>query len=171
MRRVALAGVIGAGLITFWIVPFLAHRDLQGAFTTWATPTLGRRLHDILTGDILFPLGVGVVVVAAWLFGWLRVRRGGPFALSGAGRTARFPGRRPLPRPAVAEHDIVAAQFANRGLAFAGVMALFPLASLLADLFGTRLRCREPRGATMVAVATAALVVVGLTPWLDIPAR
>src|SRR5436190_3102736 len=40
-RRLLIAGAAAVGVTAFWVVPFLAHRDLRGPVTTWATPPIG----------------------------------------------------------------------------------------------------------------------------------
>ena len=66
--RLAAGCAAGAGLCGFWLVPFLAHRDLQGIVTTWGPPPLLRRLGSIASGDVLLPAGFAVAVVAGWAY-------------------------------------------------------------------------------------------------------
>ena len=83
LRRLPRAGLVrlaagcaaGAGLCGFWLVPFLAHRDLQGVVTTWGPPPLLRRLGEIASGDILLPAGLAVAVVAGWAYQFARPGR------------------------------------------------------------------------------------------------
>ena len=147
------------------------HRDLQGNFTTWVTPNLGTRLHDIIAGGVLFPPFVGIVVVAAWLWGWRGLRTGGPYALAVLVAPAAFLVTSHT-LVALWPHNIVIAQLANRGLGFAGVLATFPLAQLLGDATARCIaRVRNAELVTVVAVAgVAALVVLALSPWFGIPA-
>jgi hypothetical protein len=172
VQRVAGAAALGAALIGFWVIPFLAHRDLQGNFTTWATPNLGTRLHDIIAGGVLFPPFVGIVVVAAWLWGWRGLRTGGPYALAVLVAPAAFLVTSHT-LVALWPHNVVIAQLANRGLGFAGVLATFPLAQLLGDATARCIaRARNAELVTVVAVAgVAALVVLALSPWFGIPAQ
>lgn len=131
--RLAAGGAGGAGLAGFWLVPFLAHRDLQGVVTTWAPPPLLRRLGSIASGDILFPAGFGLLVLGAWVYQALRSRRD----RSGAALAWVVP---PVAYLLVAHglpHLVglneATLQLANRGLGYMGLLAVLAVAVLLAD--------------------------------------
>ncbi|TMM16487.1 MAG: hypothetical protein E6G01_08035, partial [Actinobacteria bacterium] len=157
--RLGLAALASLGLAAFWAVPFLVHRDLHGPVTTWATPAIGRRLHDILAGNILFGPGIGWLAVAGLVIAAVMVVRRQPFALAFLIAPAAF---------LVLSHNVIhwwpdneiAVQLANRGLGFAGLFALFPVA------YGVGWLCeRLPRIGALVALAGAALVVLVLPGW------
>jgi hypothetical protein len=154
--RLGAAGLGGAGLAGFWLVPFLAHRDLQGVVTTWAPPPLLRRLGSIASGDILFPAGFAIVVLAAWAHQLVGVRR------------ERSPATLVWVVPPVAyllvAHGLphlvglneATLQLANRGLGYVGLLAVLAVAVLLADAF---LRFGD-RGYAAVLLAAAATAIV-----------
>jgi hypothetical protein len=177
----AAAGVAAAGLAAFWLVPFLAHWDLHGVVTSWGVPPLGRRLGEILRGDILFGPGMVPILVAGWLFA-LRPGVGkGPHApeepgVGAPGGQAKPQRQSPPRRPALVALAVVplayvvlghlafallgsnpvTIQLANRGLGYAGLLAVLPLAALL-EALGRRLGRVGP----MVVLALSALVVLG----------
>jgi len=150
-RAVALAG----GLAAFWLLPVVVHRDLRGILTSWENPPLAKRLADLLGGQLLFR---GSVMVWLLLAGWL-------FCV------ARFQARRrwalallvcPFAYLWVADAflrwnpgNLVSLQLANRGLGYAGVVAVLPLAALLGHL-GRRLGWLGD----LAAVAGAVVLVV-----------
>lgn len=161
IRRLPRAGLLrlgagcasGAGLCGFWLVPFLAHRELQGIVTTWGAPPMLRRLGAIASGDILFPAGFAFVVLAGWAY--QLVRRGRqPAALVWVAPPVIY---------MVVAHGLphfvgmngATRQLANRGLGYVGLLAIFPVAALLAD--GCR-RWGRP-GYTVVLLMTAAAAV------------
>ena len=154
--RLALGSAGGAGLCGFWLVPFLAHRDLQGIVTTWRSPPLLDRLGSIAAGRILFPAGVAFLVLAAWAYQVVRARRRqDPTALVWVAT--------PLIYLLVAHglpHLIglngATIQLANRGLGYAGLLAILAVAALLAD------GCRHFgwRGYAVVLGLTATAAVV-----------
>ena len=146
VQRVAGAAALGAALIGFWVIPFLAHRDLQGNFTTWATPNLGTRLHDIIAGGVLFPPFVGIVVVAAWLWGWRGLRTGGPYALAVLVAPAVFLVTSHT-LVALWPHNIVIAQLANRGSRIRRCARHVPAGATPRRRHGPLHRARAQRGA------------------------
>jgi len=154
-RGLSVTGIRQVGLVAaaaaaaaFWLVPFLAHLDLRGPVTAWATPPIGERLQAVLRGEVLFGRGLLLFVVAG-LVAWVPVvmigRRHALFLLAGPpvyllvahGAAATWPGNE------------VAVQLANRGLGYAGLLALVPLAALLARAPGP------------VGVGVAVVVVLG----------
>ena len=168
--RLALAGAATVGLAAWWLIPALAHRDLSGAVATWGTPPFGDRIHEIVNGAILFrPYTVWIVFVG-WAYAIVRIRDRRPFALTlvlapvaylviAHWAASQWPG------------NDVTLQLANRGLGYAGVIALLPAAAALADAatyMARRLRASTPaaapvRGACALVVA-ALLVLSGLGP-------
>jgi hypothetical protein len=132
LRRLAAGLMFGGGLCAFWLVPFLVHRGLQGAVTTWDTPPLPERLQAIFSGELLLPAGLGVAAVVAW--GWQLGRvRERPATLT----WVLVPGAYVLVAHGalrVAGANDVTLQLANRGLGYAGILALFSAAMVLAAL-------------------------------------
>ncbi len=138
LARPAVAFAVGAALAGFWMVPAFAHEDLRGILTSWENPPLAKRLSDILGGELLFH-GRYIVwlLFAGWLFvvrlyqqrrRWALALLAGPFAyLWLADAFLRW-------NP----QNVVSLQLGNRGLGYAGVLAVLPLAALLGDLAGRR---------------------------------
>ena len=159
LLRLAVGGAAGAGLCGFWLIPFLAHRDLQGIVTTWRPPPLLRRLGAIATGEILFPAGVGLVVVAAWIYTLVRARRRfepGALILV-ATPVAYLLVAHALPHLVGLNEATI--QLANRGLGYAGLLAIPAVAVLLADACG-----RFGRRGYGVALGLTAVVAVAAAP-------
>ena len=148
--RLALMGLSAAALSGYWILPFLAHHDLRGPVTTWATPPFTDRLHEIAVGHILFAPGLAFLVVVAAVALVPDLRRGdlrtifliaGPLAylLTAHWSVAQWPGNE------------VTLQLANRGLGYVGALALLPLAVAVA------------RAPNPIALIVAGLLAVGFT--------
>lgn len=154
LYRLAVGGVAAAGLCGFWLVPFLVHRGLQGVVTTWSAPPLLERLGSILSGKVLLPAGMGVLVVAGWAY-QLRRARGHPAALVWV---ATPPAYLLLAHglPHLVGKNEATLQLPNRGLGYVGLLAIFPVAVLMAD--GCRRWGRRGYGAVLVATAVAAVV-------------
>ena len=156
LLRLALGCGGGAGLCGFWLVPFLAHRDLQGIVTTWLPPPFLERLGSIATGRVLFPAGVAFVVVAAWTYQLVHTRgRRDPSALVWvAVPLAYLLVAHGLPH--LVGLNEATLQLANRGLGYAGLLAILAVAALLAD--GSRRFGRSGYGIVLglTAVATVA---------------
>jgi hypothetical protein len=154
------------GLSSFWLVPFLAHRNLHGPVTTWATPPLAGRLGDIFKGNYLVPAHVALIVVAGMLFAVARVSRNRRWAMAlvtapvgyvAVSRLAlhRYPGNE------------IAIQIENRGMGYVAVIALFGLAAGLAWV--TR---RAAVVGDVIAVAAAVALVMATTgPWRHVAAQ
>ena len=160
LARLAVAGLGAAGLAGFWLVPLLAHHDLRGAVTTWGTPPLGERVGRIASGDLLLPAGVAWVVLAGWLWHLRRLDRD-PGALAWVALPAAY--------LLVAHGSIrflggneVTLQLANRGLGYAGLVAMFSVAGLLAA--GSR---RWGTRGHVAVVAAVAAVAVAVAPGRD----
>jgi 6-pyruvoyl-tetrahydropterin synthase-like protein len=158
LLRLALGCAGGAGLCGFWLVPFMAHRDLQGIVTTWSTPPLLERLGSILTGGVVFPAGLGVLVIAAWTSQLVKAhRQRDPSALIFLVTPPAY---------ILVAHGLphllglngATLQLANRGLGYAGLLAILAVAALLADAsrrFGRR-GYAVTLGLTAVVAVTAA---------------
>jgi hypothetical protein len=166
LTRLALTGGLAAALAAWWLVPVLAHRDLQGAVATWETPAFGYRIDDIVNGRILFRPYTVWIVVAGWAYALFRVRRRRPFAITlvvvplvylvfAHWAASRWP------------HNEIATQLANRGLGYAGLLAILPLSAGIAA--GAQLASRRwskwpVAGPVAVIGALALAVVVVLSP-------
>jgi hypothetical protein len=158
LRRLTGAGLASAGVAGFWLVPFLAHRDLRGFVTTWGTPPLGERLADIARGEVLLPAGVGVAAGVAALLLVSHRRRPAlalgivPLAYLGmAHASLHWPGP-----------NEVTLQLANRGLGYVGLLAVLGVGSFIADVTP---RLRAP--GHVAALAAAAVLVLTTAPGRD----
>jgi len=137
LLRLMRAGLVTAGLTAFWLLPYLVHRNLKGPVATWDTPELGRRIHDILHGNILF--GPRHVILGLTL--------GELVALSFVVVAVLFVARRSSPLMAVViplgyllvahgakklwPTNEVSLLLANRGLGYAGLVAIVTLAFVI----------------------------------------
>ena len=168
--RLGVTAAAACGLAAWWLLPAVAHRDLSGAVATWGTPSLADRLYEVANGGILFrPYTVWIVFIG-WAYAIVRLRDRKPFALTlvvapvaylvfAHWAAERWPG-----------NDFTL-QLANRGLGYAGVIALLPAAAALADAatWATgRLRPSTPVAAPVCGAAAlgvaALLVLSGLGP-------
>jgi hypothetical protein len=157
--RLALGSAGGAGLCGFWLVPFLAHRNLQGIVTTWLPPPLLDRLGAIASGRILFPAGVAFLVLAAWAHQVVRARRR---QHPGALVWVALP-----PLYLLVAHGLphlvglneATIQLANRGLGYAGLLAILAVGALLADVGR-----RSGKRGYAVALGLSAVAAVALAP-------
>lgn len=165
---IALMAAAGgsAALAAFWLVPFVAHRNLTAALTTWGVPPFGQRMAEILRGELLFtPFMaklVAISLVALLVIPFLPLRRrlvlvAIPIAyLLLAHFLVRFP----------STHQ-VSLQLPNRGLGYAGILALFPLAAVIG--WAARML---PRGGSVIALGAAVTsVVVALGPLRNVPSQ
>jgi hypothetical protein len=154
----------------------VVHRSEHGSVTTWATPPLGERLSAIFRGEILFGPRVGWVVLVG--------------LIAAIGLACRRPSLRPLvivpPAYLLIAHGAhrlwpgndITLQLANRGLGYAGLIAVLPLAALLSEIPPAAariqdrswrvLRAQDPKdaprtwGAARVAEAVALAVAVAV---------
>jgi hypothetical protein len=164
----AVAAVVGLGLSAFWLIPFLAHLDLRGPVTTWATPGLASRLADIAAGRFLFRPWVLWIVLAGAAVALARVLRHRPWALA----LITVPvGYVAVSRAlmAVAPGNGIVKQLENRGIGLAAVIACFGLAAVVgaaARVAGGVLRPIVADAAALAAMVV--LVVVTSGPWISI---
>jgi len=167
LRRLALTAAGTAGLAAFWLVPMVAHRDLHGVLTSWGTPPLPTRLADIATGRVLFPAGLAALVLAGWLYQ--------------VGRALRHRHRRdtlvwvlvPAAYLPVVYGILrlfgpgdVTLQLPNRGLGYAGLLAVLAVAAPLAAAAG-----RFGRAGHGAALVLAGAAVVALAPGQGAPGQ
>jgi len=164
----AVAGVVAIGLSAFWLVPFLAHLDLRGPVTTWATPRLGSRLSDIAASRYLFRPWVPWIVLAGAAVALARVLRHRPWALALVVAPVGYVAvSRAL--MAVAPGNGIIKQLENRGIGLAAVIACFGLAAVVGA--AARVAGGVVRPVVADAGALAAMVVlVAVTsgPWISI---
>lgn len=130
LRGVLGGGVVAFGLAGFWVVPFLAHHTLQGPVVTWGTDPVEVRIAQILRGQILFDPFIAKLVILAWIITIVRAAFGHrehlvvlavpAIYLVIAHVTLSYPGP-----------GDISLQLTNQGLAYAGVIALLPVAVLV----------------------------------------
>ncbi len=159
LTRLALTGVLAAALAAWWLIPALVHRDLRGEVATWATPPFGDRIDAIVNGQILFRPYTVWIVLAGWVYGLVRVRRR-PFAVVVVATPLVFLVLAHWAASRWPDNEF-AMQLANRGLGYAGLLAILPLSAGIAAgaRFATR-RLSRWRWAGPAAVAAAMLVAV-----------
>jgi hypothetical protein len=158
--RLAAGCVAGAGLCSFWLLPFLAHRSLQGVVTTWGPPPLLRRLGAIASGDILLPAGVAIAVVVGWAYQVVRPGRDRAVLVWAAPPVLYLLVAHALPH--LVGTNGATLQLANRGLGYVGLLLILPVAALLAE--GGRRLGRRGRAGFLAALAVA---VVAAAPGRD----
>jgi hypothetical protein len=152
----AVAGALGACVL----LPFVGHRDLRGIFTAWGTPPLGTRFSQIWRGQILYQPRVALLILVGMVYGLVRVLRGDRYALPVLATPLLY---------VVGSHvvfhlwsgNVITPQLTNRGLGYAGVLAVLPLAALIAKLtlrFGLL-------GDLLAVSVAAAVVLVPVTPY------
>lgn len=158
LLRAAGAGLWGAALVAWWLLPAIRDRALRGNLSAFDTPSLPERLGDVLAGDILYPtvlavavgLGLAVALGQATRPGAPRRWLAAPLtavAYLAIGHVAVGQGWGP---------DELWVQLPNRGLVLAGCLLLLPLSVVAADALGS---LREPVALRATAGLVAALVV------------
>ncbi len=162
VRHLLAAVALAFAFACFYLVPLLAHRDLRGPWVGWATPGFGGRLSQIWHGQLLFGPALALAVLAGWVFALVARQRLRPYGLALA--------LTPLIYLAVAHWAVrqwpghLFAQLPERSLGYLGVLAVLPLAALLAHV-SRRWGWLGDAGALALA---AALVVVSLGPSRDV---
>jgi hypothetical protein len=162
--RLGAAVLAGAALGACVLLPAYGHRDLQGPFIGWGTPPLGERLAQVWRGEFLFRPHMAALIVAGFVYGFVRVLRGRPFALAVLVAPLAY-----MVTAHVLQHEwpssLVMQQLSNRGIGYAGILALFPLAAL-----GARMTASLDWVGDVIAVTAAfAFVVVPLGTTRDFP--
>jgi hypothetical protein len=149
--------LVALGLAAFMLVPLLAHRDLQGTYTGYSVPPLGERLRGLRQGEAVLAPGLGTWLLAGLAYGALRVIWRRRFALTillapfvcllvAYAAFRRWP------------ESLVTAQLPIRSLGYLVMLALLPLATLLAWV--GRIAGRwGPLGAVAAAGALVVLTV------------
>ena len=132
-RLVALAaaGLLAIGMAGFVLVPLLAHGDLRGENSAWPDVPLGPRLVEIWKGEFLYRPWVLLLVLVGFAFVLLLAlgRRPGALTLVLTPVFYLFLARAFV---SLTPDNIVAIQLTNRSIADIGLIALLPLAALLA---------------------------------------
>ncbi|MGH7573092.1 MAG: hypothetical protein ACREMK_14815, partial [Gemmatimonadota bacterium] len=156
------AAWLSLGLAALYVIPILVHRDLMGGLTGWPEPPLIERLTSIWRGESLLRPDVSPIVLLGSVAALLRVFERRPFALALVATPFVFLA---FAYWAVEQWpaSVFAAQLPQRGLGFAGMLAMLPLAAMLAR--AGRLLGKVGQ-ATAVAAATA-IVVLPLGPWRE----
>jgi hypothetical protein len=166
LGRLARIGGLALALGAFWIVPCVAHFALRGPVPTWGSPPLAQRLRDIGAGRILFSRWIALAVLVGLPFGVVRVWQGRRWAAALLATPIGFLVIAHL-LAAHLPHFELSPQLTNRALGYVGLVALFPLATLMAWGTGWPGRSVLPRRGALVAADVAAaglavLLVVGL---------
>ena len=165
LTRFAAACVLAAALAAWWLIPALAHRDLRGDVATWATPSFGDRIEAIVDGRVLFRPYTVWIVVAGWVYGLVRMRRR-PFGLALVATPVVFLVVAHWVASRWPDNDI-AVQLANRGLGYAGLLAILPLSAGLAAgarFASARLAAWRWAGSAAVAAALVLAAVIVVSP-------
>lgn len=160
LGQLFVAFAVAGGLAACVLLPFWGHRVLRGIFTSWTTPPLGDRLSEIWRGEVLYQPGVAGLVLLGMLYGIVRVAQGRSYALPLVATPFLY---------VVGSHvafnlwpsSVVTPQLTNRGLGYAGVLAILPFAALIAR--ATR-GLSLPGDALALAIA-AGVVLVPVTPY------
>jgi hypothetical protein len=162
LAAMAAAGVLSIGMAGFVLVPLLAHGDLRGENSAWPDVAIGTRLVEIWRGEFLYRPWVALIVVVGFAFVLLLAlgRRRGALTLV---LTPVFYLVLARAFVSVTPDNIVAIQLTNRSIANIGLIALLPVAALLATprRFATRVALAtgsHPRpGNPLLLVANAAI--------------
>lgn len=154
--RLGMALALAAGLAGWWLVPAIVHRDLQGPVAAWPTPRFVDRMRDIADGRILFRPYTFWLVFAGWVYGLTRIRRRRFAAVLLVAPIlylvlAHWAGSR--------WPNEVTDQLANRGLSYAALLAILPLAAALAAGARVVRRALGERAWVAPVVVGAALLV------------
>lgn len=158
----ALAAAVSGAFAAFWLLPFLAHRELQGDLSGWETPTLNVRLQEVLDGKVLFRPDVAFFVVAAMVVALLlEPERRGRLAIVMAPLAYLFLAHEVQRRYPFNE---IALQLPNRGLGYAGLLSVLPLAVVLDRLGRALARWLGRAGYLLVAGAALAIAVWPMAP-------
>ena len=156
------AAAVSAALAAFWLLPFLAHRDLRGALSGWITPGFATRIHEILDGKVLFRTHVVLFIVAAMIVALLvEPERRGRLALVLAPLVYLFIAHEIQRRYPFNE---IAFQLPNRGLGYAGLVAVLPLALVLDRLARPLVRALGRPAEALLLLVAVAVAVWPMTP-------
>jgi hypothetical protein len=131
ISRLLIATGLGFALSAVVLVPLAVHDNLRGPASAWATVPFGQLLLAIWQGNILLRPGMAPFLLAGAAYGIFRMWKGRPFALTvvAAPIMLLIVGNASLHYWST---NILTYQLTNRGLGYAGVLATFPLAALIA---------------------------------------
>lgn len=160
--HLAAAGALALGLAAFYMVPVLVHRDLQGPLAGWGVPPFGERVGEIWRGDLVFRRPAVLALGAASVLCLGRVLWRRPWALAMA--------LTPITFLALAHwaygvwpDNVIVYQLPVRGLGYAALLAVLPLAAGLAWLTSGAGKVGD---ASAVAIAFM-LAVAPIDSWRD----
>ncbi len=132
-NHLVLAFVVAGALAACVLVPFARHSNLRGTTSGWGTPPFGERVLQIWRGELLFQRGIAPLVVAGLVYGFFRIRKNQPYAMVLMVTAVAY-----LPMAHVFRHmwpeSVVTPQLTTRGLGYVAVLAILPLAALLARI-------------------------------------
>ncbi len=167
VTALVIAGVAGVAFSAFWLIPAVATLSERGTIATWSTPTLASRVDEIISGRFLFGHYLALFIVAGWAWALIAWRRGKPLVAAA---------------PIVGMAFLVFAHWlhvfdpssqpgqllANRGVGYAGVLAILPLGGLIDELIP---KIDRVVGAVVgvLAAVVIMLVVPGDNGLADIP--
>lgn len=128
-----LTGALAAGLAGFWLIPLLAHRDLVGTVVPgYGHSVLDIYIRQIIGGTLLFRPRVVWIILAGWAFVLIRTAMGYRRDLAAIAAPTAY-----LALGYALYHFFPSSMneaIAIRGLGYAGVIAIFPLATCLAEM-------------------------------------
>jgi hypothetical protein len=154
ISRVFVATALGFALSAVVLVPLAVHDNIRGPASAWTTVPFGQLLLVIWQGSLLLRPGIAPFLIAGEAYGIFRMWKGRPFALPVAAAPIAL-----LIVGNVSLHywsiNILTYQLTNRGLGYAGVLATFPLAALIA-----RATKNFPLRDLLAIAVAAALVVL-----------
>ena len=132
-NNLVLAFVMAGALAACVLVPFARHSNLRGTTTGWGTPPFGERVLQIWRGELLFQRGIAPLVVAGLVYGFFRIRKNQPYAMVLMVTAVAY-----LPIVHVFRYmwpeSVVTPQLTTRALGYVAVLAILPLAALLARI-------------------------------------
>jgi len=131
ISRVLIAVALGFALSAVVLLPLEAHDNLRGPASAWTTVPFGQLMLGIWQGSIVLRPGIAPFLLAGAAYGVFRIWKGRPFALAvvAAPITLLIVGNASLHYWST---NILTYQLTNRGLGYAGILATFPLAALIA---------------------------------------
>lgn len=131
LGAVLMALVLGFVLSAVVLVPLEAHDNIRGPSSAWTTVPFGQLLLNIWQGALLLRPGIPPFFLAGAAYGIFRMWKGRPFAFAvvAAPITFLIVGNASLHYWTT---NILTYQLTNRGLGYAGILATFPLAALIA---------------------------------------
>jgi hypothetical protein len=154
----AVAAVAGVALCAFWLLPAVTTLSERGIVATWSTPTLSSRIDEIISGHFLLGHYLALFVVAGWAWALLAARRGQPLIAFAplVGVLFLVFAHWYYVHPGGSEVKLL---LANRGVGYAGVLAMLPLGGLIDDLIPDT---RDNPVGLGVAVGVTLLIAVAL---------